>query len=74
MLADAPDAPAVLHDTSVEALVTFYSDRETAQPGKGYGEKARQWQAKLPEKQKEPAAAPPVEDAVSQSQRTPPSP
>jgi serine/threonine protein kinase/Tfp pilus assembly protein PilF len=74
MLADAPDAPAVLHDTSVGALVTFYSDREKAEPGKGHGEKARQWQARLPEKQKEPAAAAPVEDAASRPQRTAPSP
>jgi tetratricopeptide (TPR) repeat protein len=66
MLSNAQDTPPVIRQTSISALVEFYTDRDQAQPDNGFEQKAKQWQEKLGAKTTDTVAAPAVDDAALQ--------
>jgi tetratricopeptide (TPR) repeat protein len=48
ILATAPQTPAGRHNQSMRSLAELYTAWNKAEPGKGYDQKALQWQVKVP--------------------------
>jgi len=54
-----PAAPQGQVQDALERIVTLYESWDSAEPGKGYAEKAAEWLEKLEETQKSPNAETP---------------